>query len=110
MTQSIGLQAPEIRPVQEARQEPRQAPRRGVLRRMPKVSGERRAQFTRSDVRRGISPAQETASLESPEETSALVQEKLATMRVQASIVAAMLGMLVFFRGPLSAALTSVFS
>lgn len=101
MTQSIGLQTSEAVPAQ--------APRRGKLRRPAKSAGERRPQFLRSDVRRGATSTQDALPVEINEETTGQAQEKLATLRVQASIVAAMLGMLVFFRAPLAAALSSVF-
>ncbi|WP_157572292.1 hypothetical protein [Nevskia soli] len=101
MTQSIGLQTSEAVPAQ--------APRRGKLRRPAKSSGERRSQFLRSDVRRGATSMQDALTADSSEETAGQAQEKLATLRVQASIVAAMLGMLVFFRTPLAAALSSLF-
>ncbi|MFI4979342.1 MAG: hypothetical protein ACHQIO_03240 [Nevskiales bacterium] len=101
MTQSIGLQTSETLPAQ--------APRRGKLRRPAKTAGERRAQFIRSDVRRGASSTQDALTAEFNEETAGQFQEKLVTLRVQASIVVAMLGMLVFFRAPLAAALSSLF-
>ena len=101
MTQSIVLPSSESRP--------QQLPRRGKLRRTVKPAGERRAQFIRSDVRGGIAEAQEVTAAGNADEASALVQEKLATLRVQASIIAAMLGMLVFFRTPLAGALASLF-
>ena len=101
MTQSIVLPSSESRP--------QQPPRRGKLRRTVKPAGERRAQFIRSDVRRGIAEAQEAPAAGNADEASALVREKLATSRVQASIVAAMLGMLVFFRAPLASALGVLF-
>lgn len=101
MTQSIGSQLPESRPLQ--------TPRRGTLRRGPKPTAERRAQFVRSDVRRGALPAAEIALEENQEEESGQAREQLATLQVQASIVAAMIGMLVFFRAPLEAALASLF-
>jgi hypothetical protein len=102
MTQSIGLQTSETLPAQ--------APRRGKLRRPAKSAGERRPQFLRSDVRRGAAPMQDALTAELNEETAGDAQEKLATLRVQASIVVTMLGMLVFFRAPLAAALSSLFS
>jgi hypothetical protein len=101
MTQSIGLQTSETLPLQ--------VPRRGKLRRPSKPAGERRPQFIRSDVRRGTSPVQDELPVEISEEAVGQGQVKLATLRVQASIVAAMLGMLVFFRAPLAAALSSLF-
>jgi hypothetical protein len=101
MTKSIGLNASENRPLQ--------LPRRGKLRRVSRLAAERRAQFMRSDVRRGTSAKPEMMSVESPGEASARTQEKIATLRVQASIVAAMAGMLAFFHAPLSAALASLF-
>ncbi len=101
MTQSIGLQTSETLPLQ--------VPRRGKLRRPSKAAGERRPQFIRSDVRRGTSSVQDALPVEISEEAVGQGQIKLATLRVQASIVAAMLGMLVFFRAPLAAALSSLF-
>ena len=101
MTQSIGLQTSETLPLQ--------MPRRGKLRRLSKPAGERRPQFIRSDVRRGTSLVQDALPVEISEEAVGQGQIKLATLRVQASIVAAMLGMLVFFRAPLAAALSSLF-
>jgi len=101
MTQSIVLPSPGSRP--------QQAPRRGKLRKLSRFAGERRAQFIRSDVRRGVSEVLEVTSAENPGEALARAQERLATLRVQASIVAAMFGMLVFFRVPLASALASLF-
>ena len=101
MTKSIGLKALE--------QHPLPLPRRGKLRRVSKLVGERRAQFMRSDVRRGTSAKPEVISMENPDAMSARAQERIATLRVQASIVAAMAGMLAFFHTPLTAALTSLF-
>ena len=101
MTQSIVLPSSESRP--------QQMPRRGKPRRVSRLAGERRAQFIRSDVRRGISEVAEATPVENPGEALARFQENLATMRVQASIIAAMLGMLVFFRAPLISALASLF-
>jgi len=101
MTKSIGLNASENRPLQP--------PRRGKLRRVSRLVVERRAQFMRSDVRRGTSARPDMVSMESPGEASARTQEKIATLRVQASIVAAMAGMLAFFHAPLGAALASLF-
>lgn len=101
MTQSIGLQTSETLPLQ--------LPRRGKLRRPSKPAGERRPQFIRSDVRRGTSSVQDALPVEINEEAIGQGQIKLATLRLQASIVAAMLGMLVFFRTPLAAALSSLF-
>ena len=101
MTQSIGLQSPENRPLP--------GPRRSAPRRTLKAAAERRPQFTRSDVRRGTGVVQDTDVAEDTGEKAARFQERLATLQVQASIVAAMLGMLVFFRGPLAAAFSSLF-
>ena len=101
MTQSIDLQTSEAPPVQ--------VPRRGKLRRPSRPAGERRPQFMRSDVRRGTLSAQDALPVESGEETASQDQIRLATLRVQVSIVAAMLGMLVFFRAPLAAGLSSLF-
>lgn len=102
MTQSAGLQSSESRPLQ--------MPRRASLRRTPRPAAERRIPFTRSDVRRGTGAVSEE-EVNRPEagRNSALFQEKLATLQVQATIVAAMLGMLVFFRAPLATALSSLF-
>lgn len=104
MTQSAGLQSSESRPLQ--------APRRATLRRTPRPAAERRIQFTRSDVRRGTgagaAPEEEVNASEAGR-NSALFQERRATLQVQATIVAAMLGMLVFFRAPLAMALSSLF-
>ena len=63
MTQSIVLPSPESRP--------QQMPRRGKLRRVSRLAGERRAQFIRSDVRRGISEVAEATTLENPGEVLA---------------------------------------
>jgi hypothetical protein len=83
----------------------------GRARRLPfrrRAKAERRAAFVRSEVRRGPQASSGWWAPAQPQQWPEAAYEKLMTLRLQAAIVAAMLGMSLFFRAPLTAALLNL--
>ena len=69
----------------------------------------RRSQFVRSDVRRGPQGELEWWPLPQMRQAPVSAYEKVMTLRLQAAIVAAMLGLSLFFHAPLAAAVAGLF-
>jgi hypothetical protein len=88
-------------------------PQAGQVRRPRRVAprrpaAERQAQFVRSDVRRGTDMASRVAATRMPRQVMESGEERLMTFGLRASIMAAMVGMSLFFHAQLGAALASL--
>lgn len=88
--------------------------RRFSFRRRLRPAGSRRPPFVRSDVRRGPQASMPQFSMRlwplvEMRQLPATAYETLMTQRLQAAIVAAMLGLSLFFHAPLAAAVAGLF-